>query len=75
MSLEKRISNLEAELSRKKRKFIVFWKTGRKKETPNWKDELSGDSWIHTSSQDKLNEIKKAIEEVGMKPCIVIVHH
>ena len=75
MSLENRVSNLEAEQNRKKRKYIVFWQTGRKKETPNWKDELLGDSWIHTSSQDKLDEIKKAIEEVGMQPFIVIVHH
>jgi len=75
MSLEKRISNLEAELERRKKKFIVFWQTGERKETPNWKDELLGDSWIHTSSQDKLNEIKKSIEEVGMQPVVIIVEY
>ena len=75
MSLEKRVSNLEAELNRKKRKYIVFWPTWRGKETPSWKDELSEDSWIHTSSHEKLKEIIKAIEEVGMQPFVINVEY
>jgi len=75
MSLEKRVSNLEAELKRRKEKIIIFWQTGERNETPNWKDELLGDSCIHTSSQDKLNEIEKGIEEVGMQPVVIIVEN